>query len=293
MNKQTNNKRNLAQETIHEPPNKILKIEEKEINCCKHFQNFTKVVCDNLATCFCEECSKSMCDKCFEFNHKIRKHLKKSLTEIKIKSNCLKHPNKNNEFYCMIEKIQCCSLCAVYEHKNHDLVLLDDFISLSKQKIERFDSEIFSNKFMNEFEEINQNIQKERQEYKERIEMEKQEYMERIQKLSSEHKTKLKQLNERKSLRNDNFQVYQLIRSCYKQENDIDQLGIWVKYLEEIFSENKNEMSFFGCGYNSLGMLGTGDFEEKQTFIEIPFFQNKNIKFMSCGAYFNCVYSGN
>jgi hypothetical protein len=69
---------------------------------------------------FCKQCDSIFCGNCFEFLHrseKKKKHEKKTIEGEFISQKCSKHENQKLNFFCMEEKVKCCSLCLFYEHK--------------------------------------------------------------------------------------------------------------------------------------------------------------------------------
>jgi hypothetical protein len=231
---------------------------------------------EDAAKFICQQCDSIFCEKCFEVLHrseKKKKHEKKEIKKDFIPQKCTKHENKKLNFFCLDENVKCCSLCLLYEHKNHDVVPISEATKNFKTRISEID-------FMT----INSNLEKEMKEIDKEITSKQKELLEYQAKIKNE----ILNLTQKKQQKVELLESIQKISDSIKREEDIDRIIEWNIYLKDQFEFK--EYRIYASGSNTLGEIGLGkDVKIVDRFTKI----NRMVEWISCGAEHNFAYYGN
>lgn len=85
-------------------------------------------------TFYCEQCAQSFCERCADIHDEIGnshhnlRGFSQNNNSLKDSQNCLNHKSKLT-FYCEDCEVPACSFCVQLEHKDHNYVELEPFIS--------------------------------------------------------------------------------------------------------------------------------------------------------------------
>ncbi|KAL3887748.1 hypothetical protein ACJMK2_000141 [Sinanodonta woodiana] len=104
------------------------------------------------ATCYCQDCHKSMCDSCNEYHgdfsvckreNSLRFHEQIELDSVRVRPNlafiemCPKHPDERIKFICKDHQVLCCSTCGFLQHRMCDnITTLEDILQTTDVQIQ-------------------------------------------------------------------------------------------------------------------------------------------------------------
>jgi hypothetical protein len=222
---------------------------------------------EECAKLFCQQCESIFCLKCFEFTHRSEKkknHEKKQIEEDFIPQKCFKHENKKMDFFCVDDKVKCCSLCLISDHKYHNVISISEAKKEFKQKICNMN---FKNLFSN--------------------------FENKMKKLDKEIILKQKELTDLQLKKTQNVEIFESVRiisNSIHREEDVDKIIDWNLYLESKIEINKHKL--YSVLINQHGELGLKDLKQTNKFKEIEKFHHCKLDWISSGNYCTFVYSG-
>jgi DNA repair ATPase RecN len=130
---------------------------------------------------------------------KYQLHKKTNISQVSPK--CINHPNKASELFCFDHKCCLCSSCAIFEHRDHDCVGIQEATQRVKKEIDSFSIEDKINKIKDT---INENcliISKLEEKYEQDLKNLKNDFnkkFDEVEESNSKLKEKLNGLNEMK-----------------------------------------------------------------------------------------------
>jgi hypothetical protein len=227
--------------------------------------DLNKETCDEESAKFiCQQCDSIFCEKCFDFSHRSEKkktHEKKEFKKDFISQKCSKHENKKLDFFCLNEKVKCCSLCLISDHQNHKVEQLSEATKKFKARISEMD-----------FKEIYSDLEKE---------------MKGIDKEITLKQKELLDLQVEKQQKVDLLDSVQKISASIKQEEDVDKIIEWSLYLEEKIGFN--EYQLYASGSNVFGEL---DLRKELKGVNLFTNINQLVEWISCGFRHIFAYYG-
>jgi hypothetical protein len=194
-------------------------------------------------------------------SEKKKTHQKKELKEDFIPQKCPKHENKKLDFFCLNEKVKCCSLCLISDHQNHKVEQLSEATKKFKMKLSEMN-----------FKEIFSDFEKDMKEIDKEITFKQKEIVD---------------LQTKKQNKVDLLESVQKISNSIQQEENVDKIIEWGLYMENKIEFNN--IKLYVSGSNDSGEIGLGkDVLKINKFTKI----NQKIEWISCGAEYSFIYFG-
>eukprot|EP01080_Neovahlkampfia_damariscottae_P001879 gene1879-1020_t len=211
-----------------------------EVVVCEHCE-------EHPATCCCEICKTKFCEECFSIIHKSKRmvlHQKYDVNH-ELLPNCPKHVEKDCELFCFQDKNMICSICAVTDHLNHQVMPIKDAATQFKQELKNYDYDTISGVIL-------ENIQKSIEEIKQN-----EKRLEDLKKKYETEKTKLEQeivFSKKKEESNRvTLKSIKEIQETVKQEKNMQKILQWNVLVSNYTQFLQN---IYGWGENTEGQLG-------------------------------------
>jgi hypothetical protein len=281
-------------------------------NICGFFliQIHPSETCELEGEFLCEECHEIFCENCFQNRHQSearKNHVKIELNEPVKSLNCSKHKNEKIKFYCMKDKVDCCSICVISDHHGHKV---EENSKLKNLKQEMKVLKSITSDLNAKLIEIDQTIKTNEEELAEK------EILKDLEKIKEEHELKFKRLNEYKEKiqeekeenqrKSESMQIEQSISAIMDWKDSIKNMpnstytifriteGKDVKEIPIPIKKNINQFSIGGI----YGFFLCGDVLYKSTIFTEPPRRSASLKKFSienffCGEFNSIIICSN
>jgi hypothetical protein len=233
--------------------------------------------CNQESTCGCEECKELFCSDCFKQHLTSKKFKNHRKTKLSKNPKCVNHPTAASEVFCFEDKCCLCLNCASLDHKDHDVLEIEEAIQRIQKEISSFSPDEEIQTIEDSLKEINGNISKRNEKYQQDLKKIKEEFMKDLTSLEEPTLKLNATLNELKEKQKN-----------FKSSNML----VLMKLMKEYYvPEEPTEM--YAYGNNEGGQLGLGNTTYQRNPQLVSFFENEKVKIIACGRNHNIILTGN
>ena len=165
----------------------------------------------------------------------MKSHQKKD-SNSELPKTCEKH-EKDCEIFCLEENQEICSLCVLYDHKNHECISKEEAIKLFKFEILNFSSQKMNSNLKLKIQTKKEEIQKKEKNFQLKlICLEKE-----IENLKKNHQIEKNKLVKEGDLMIKKFENFCEIQKNLEKESNIEKLLEWKKFISESIEKEEIE----------------------------------------------------